>query len=527
MPVRKELANVLGYINRNILDRLKVLLPPAIPCLLTITLIGIYLFGIWPRLTLAVVSILCLPLFFIELTFGFIEDNNKKKLTLFFASLLIGVVVTGLNFQSEYQTHGAIHLSTLSGWSRVWGILLTVAVISALIILIRLFRWSQEQWETVRELSQQHRLQKKNSWAQYISARNAHRLAIQQMKHEHQLQEEDEKQEALGQMQALKRQRRRTRFEFQSEQDNEKQEQKITIERNKTTILNGERNFEPRQSKRILDTVATVFRALIAVAFVVLSIAGFFLIPYSDQLMDGVSGWLESVEKLAEFLSASEQIFKTAQDALIYYLLFYISVVAIVGTLFYLFDLLIFQKSKRKEEDGAADLIEVYQTPASILLVAMATLFFFTNGNISLPSITEGWQFLLLIILLIILILTAIEIVRLVLVQCLEPNSLLKRLIYLIFVAALKLLSEILLGVITNLHIQSLISSFFALVFPDPDEATKAFNNLLNEKLNRLFRNATISVPDGSEKKSKSGKVLDPPEFEAFRRRRIWRRFKR
>lgn len=196
-------------------------------------------------------------------------------------------------------------------------------------------------------------------------------------------------------------------------------------------------------------------------------------------------------------------------------MLFYIAIALFIGALCYLIYRMINGKKDKKEPNITA-LAEQYSTPVAILIVFGAFLFVLTNGNFDTEWVNQEWGILLLIILVILVLLTAIEIVRLVIAQCLEPHSLLKQLIYLVFIAVLRFLSEILLGVIVNFRIQATISSLLTLLFPDSNDSASSFDHRLNAKIDRLFNDAVSGQADVQH--NASG---------LFHRKRIWRRYKK
>lgn len=196
-------------------------------------------------------------------------------------------------------------------------------------------------------------------------------------------------------------------------------------------------------------------------------------------------------------------------------MLFYIAAVSLISVLCYLvYHITTGTRSKKNENTNK--LAEQYSAPVAILIVFGAFLFVLTNGDMDIKLANQEWLILFLIILVILVLLTAIEIVRLVIAQCLEPHSLLKQLIYLVFIAVLRFLSEILLGVIVNFRIQATISSLLTLLFPDSDDSASSFDHRLNAKIDRLFNDAVSGQADVQH--NASG---------LFHRKRIWRRYKK
>ena len=239
------------------------------------------------------------------------------------------------------------------------------------------------------------------------------------------------------------------------------------------------------------------------------------MFPCIEWLEYGVSDWIDSVKTFTNVFTKDNKI-ENAQQALLYYILFYIITVSIIVIIGYLIIHIINKPQKKKDKNF--NFFEEYQFPIAILAVFGSFLYVLTDGKLKLNEINEGWQILLLIILLIIVLFTAIEVVRIVIVQCAEPHSLLKKMMFLIFVTILKFISELLLGIITNFRIQMVISSLFALIFPESEEGENSFNNRLNTKLNQLF-NKEISKVKINDSISSS--------FKTSHSKRIWRRGKK
>lgn len=155
---------------------------PIIPCLLATILTGIHALGIWERLNFTAVNLLCLPLFFSELSQGIVGNKNRTKAQLFLASVFIGTVICGLDLWTDYRTLENFHVDRLSVWSLVWMALLAVAVILSVAVLIRIARWSQEKWEEQQNLRQSRRMAVKAYFAEYASRIGNHRLDMQELK---------------------------------------------------------------------------------------------------------------------------------------------------------------------------------------------------------------------------------------------------------------------------------------------------------------------------------------------------------
>ena len=138
----------------------------AVFCSLTVILTVLYALGI-QSISFTAVNVLCLSFYFTQLAPGLIDHTNRQKAQWLLASVFISASVTSLNLWVDYQTLGQFRLSDLSGWCLTWMLLLLVASVSTINILIRLFRWSQEKWEQVWKIRQEHRQKSKESRIMY------------------------------------------------------------------------------------------------------------------------------------------------------------------------------------------------------------------------------------------------------------------------------------------------------------------------------------------------------------------------
>ncbi len=468
-------------------------------CSLTVILTALYALDIQSGINLTTVNVLCFSFYFTQLTPGLIECNNHQKAQWLFAAVFISASVTSLNLWIDYRTLSEFHLSAMSGWCFTWIILLLIASISTIYILIRLFRWSQEQWEEIRKIRQQHRKKTKESWIEYFTSRNTHRLEMQDL--------------AQKQRKELRENKQKNRLEALS--------LKAKLHKNRLflklfKVVRTIRRYPEELSSYPDSTIAAikiqVKRVVLALLLCAL-IGVFFLLPFLNITENTVSTWFDSVKNFNKFIFDKD--FKNISEALLYYILFYIAIVSLIIVLCFLIYRIVDGKKDQKDQT-IIDLTEQYSTPVAILIVFGSFLFVLTNGDYHTEWVNQEWIVLFLIILVMLVLLTAIEIVRLVITQCVKPHSLLKQLIYLVFVAVLRFLSEILLGVIVNFRIQTTISSLLIFLFPESDDSISSFNNRLNTQIDRLFNDAISGQANIPQNASKT-----------FQRKRIWRRYQK
>ena len=392
-------------------------------CSFTVILTGLYALGLQNGINLTTVNVVCLSFYFTQLAPGLIDCDNRQKAQWLLAAVFISTSVTSLNLWIDYQTLSEFRLSALSGWCFTWMILLFIASISTINILIRLFRWSQEQWEQVRKIRQEHRQKSKESWVEYFSSRNAHRLNMLGLAQTHQKEIRENKQKNKLEYLNIKAQFRKKRLQLKFSK---------VVRIKKENPIGDSPN--PDVPDRIPIVKTQVKRAILALLLCAV-IGIFLLLPFLTNWGDGISTWLHAVENFNKSLFNKD--FENTSEALLYYMLFYIALALFIGALCYLIYRMTNGK-RSKKEPNIIDLAEQYSTPVAILIVFGVFLFVLTNGDLNTEWVNQEWIVLFLIILVILVLLTAIEIVRLVITQCVEPHSLLKQLIYLVFVAVLK-----------------------------------------------------------------------------------------
>ncbi len=147
------------------------------------------------------------------------------------------------------------------------------------------------------------------------------------------------------------------------------------------------------------------------------------------------------------------------------------------------------------------------------MTVFTALLFAFGTSNSPIFDLTNKWTTLITAILFILIVFVSVEIVRLVVEQIGQKNSLLKRLVRLIFVAILEFLAGLLLGVIINFQIEQVISSLLYMMFPQEE---LSFTSKIKEKFNEMFNKELDNDGNGGDDN------LTPLRFS---KKHIWRRY--
>lgn len=225
--------------------------------------------------------------------------------------------------------------------------------------------------------------------------------------------------------------------------------------------------------ENITDSVLKHTKLLSALAATIMMALLFLLIPCSEKLQSIAFSWFDAVDKLASrinFIPLDNE--KRFFQAFANYIIFYIFLIAMIWLLIflcrYVYKILISSRKveKKKGSSESKNILEEYDTAIAILTVFTALMFALGKSNSPFIDLTDKWTTLSSVILFILVIFVSVEIVRLVIEQIGQKNSLLKQLVHLIFVAILEFLTGLLLGVIINFQIEKVISSLLTIMFP-------------------------------------------------------------
>lgn len=141
-----------------------------LPCFLAVIFAVIYSLGIWLSFQITTVNILCVALSSLELAQAFTEKINKWKVCGFIGSGTINGISTALNIRSDIQGD-KFNLGQLSFWGWMWFGLLATSVIALVVILIRMLRWNQDQWEEIRKWRQEYRKERMEAMRQVMRSK--------------------------------------------------------------------------------------------------------------------------------------------------------------------------------------------------------------------------------------------------------------------------------------------------------------------------------------------------------------------
>lgn len=143
----------------SIWKKIKTLIFPAIPTLLALILVGIYAQGVFPQLTLEAVHLACLFFISLELIPGVTERVNDRKAEFFACALIISMAVLGLAL--EWSLRWPLELPSV--WAVVWCGLFLVSLVCLVMVMVRMLRWSQQDWEQAQQTAREKRREDKET----------------------------------------------------------------------------------------------------------------------------------------------------------------------------------------------------------------------------------------------------------------------------------------------------------------------------------------------------------------------------
>lgn len=503
--------------------RLRKPIQAALPCLCAFLLMGIYALELLPRLNLTAVNLICLFLAGLKLFLGTVESINTRKAECFASSLVIALAALAVNLRGQLPSS----LSALSMWETLWGGLAAVSAICLAVVLVRLMRWSQENWEQERKEAQERRRIRRENWRNWWKAWRQYWTARMTARRDYSLDRVKARREYKKQVEKTRRANKLKWKEFRQIKKWLKKILKVQEWQQICQDLNTESatqtNLPPGDTEQSQETTGvnrpyalrTVpgwgWAVIIVVSIVVVcSIAALlFWIPTFQGLNGKVDSWFQAVRDLMIPLMTAgangdtdPKEIKTGL-AVIYYLMILILCAIIFFVAVYLIATLLkriwegtLSNNDKKVKSNGFPLLEAYANSFALLLVSFIALYALSSGKFNFSKLTEGWSVLFFTVLFILMILTSFEIVRLVLEQCGQANSVLKRIIFLFFIAILDLLSEIIFGVLKSLHIENAVSSLLMLVLPgEPDEIPAQ----ALEKIKRIFQTQISAVQESIE----------------------------
>ncbi|NBH19208.1 hypothetical protein D3Z55_17630 [Clostridiaceae bacterium] len=458
----------------------------TLPSFLAVIFAVIYSWGIWPSFQLTSVNVLCVALIALELAQAFTERINTWKVCGFIGSGAISGIATALNVLNDVRS-GVFTLGQLSFWGWLWIGLLAISGIALVVILIRILRWNQEQWEEIRMWRQKYRKERMEARRQLRLSKQTY---MQELSKEKATAKIDKQKDRAGKDTIVRNQKHEQRMERLK--DWKKQWDNITA-----SVL--------RQTKLLGAFVATIMMALL-----------FLVIPCSEKLQSIAFNWFDAVNKLASRINIlpldnEERFFQAFANYIIFYIFLIVAIWLLVFLCRYIYKVLTNSRKPEKElsNSESKNFLEEYDTAIAVLTVFTALMFALGTSESPFIDLTDKWTTLFTVILFILVVFVSVEIVRLVVEQIGQKNSLLKQLVRLIFVAILEFLAGLLLGVIINFQIEKVISSLLTMMFPNEE---LSFANKVQEKFNKMFNK---ELGDDGDEYPTLG----------FSKKQIWRRY--
>lgn len=462
-----------------------------LPCFLVVIFALMYSWGIQPLFNLATVNILCIVSIALELTQAFTQRVNTWKMCGFIGSGAIGGIAAFLNILNDIQEEKSC-LGKMSFCIWLWLGLLSTSIIALIVILIRMFRWNQDQWEEVCKWKQEYRKDRMQARRELKFSKQSYKSVILKEKFS-------------------------TKINKQKDQAD-----KDTVVRNKKyeQLLDRVNNWK-KYWGIITDIVLVKAKFLARFAASILMAVLFLIIPYSTKFQTIVISWLDAIKKLADLIKIiplddnQNEFFPAFANYIIFYIFLIIAICMIIWLCRYVYKILTRNRKWQEEQDNAEKkpFLEEYDTAIAVLTVFTALVFAFGTSGSPFLDITNKWTTLITVVLFILIVFISIEIVRLIVEQIGQKNSLLKRLVRLIFVTILEFLAGLILGVIINLQIEKVISSLLSIMFPQKE---LSFTSKIQEKFNEMFNKALDDDKDDGD---------DYPTPLRFSKKYIWRRY--
>ncbi|MDE6053433.1 MAG: hypothetical protein K2G55_06685, partial [Lachnospiraceae bacterium] len=368
---------------------------------------------------------------------------------------------------------------------------LVTCVIALLVILIRILRWNQEQWEEIRKWRQDYRKEQ-------MEARRKLRISRKEYM-----------QELLKEKATAKISKQKDQADKDSIVRDQKHEQWMERHKDREKHWESTKTSVLEYTKFLSAFVASIMMALL-----------FMVIPCSGTLQSVAFSWFDAVGALASLINIiplddDKGFFQAFANYTIFYIFLIVAIWLLIFFCRYIYKILTNSRKEEREENSSEskNLLEEYDTAIAVLTVFTAFMFALGTSKSPFIDLTDKWTTLFTVILFILVIFVSVEIVRLVVEQIGQKNSLLKQLVRLIFVATLEFLTGLLLGVIINFQIEKVLSSLFTIVFPQKE---LSFAIKVQEKFNEMFdKELRDNSYDGDD-------IFTPP---CFSKKHIWRRY--
>lgn len=498
--------------------RLRRAIQAALPCLCAFLLMGLYALELLPRLNLTAVNLICILLACLSLFPGIVNAVNTRKAECFSSSLLIAAAALAVNLRGQLPPS----LSALSAWEALWAGLAAVSAVCLAAVLLRLMRWSQEEWEEIRREAQQLRRE-----------RMEHR---RHSRHE-QRQLENDRRQAWNDYRQRQTERNINARNRRQQEALESKEREARLKGQRRLAKKRVRLAEAVERNHPINAWAVGLTAVV--------ITLYFLLPFIAKI-SFVCQWRETIVELGKSIAAAMSGFASSKgvqkaaagsdpvQGLAYYTLFYIALLGIVYIAFILlyraidnFIGFIYDRNRHSSEGDSSRFFDEYGTALSVFIMSMAVLLF-TTGRFNWKDTGNLFLQMLYAIFAVIILFLGIDVVRLTLRQCLEPGSFLRNNMELTFILVIENVMGTVLSVLMSLRLKSMLESILLFLFYNHKScAHKKVEEVLEQSMDREIEAVRVR---GKKKKNicprASGQTPSQGERPAFRELRI-RRWKK
>lgn len=259
-----------------------------------------------------------------------------------------------------------------------------------------------------------------------------------------------------------------------------------------------------------------------------------------------VEKWINGIENFTEVLSEekieptedeetlefpemqeevkNEAVQKNSKIRLLFsYTIYFIAIVGCMVSALYLmyhFIVRILETSGKQKEDDRKEFFssffEQYSTAIIVMVIGTAVCLSFEPGQ-AMDVSGEIYKGLMIVVVDMVIALVMIDIVRLALDQCIRETSLLRCCFRYVYLLVIKVAMEVVVGILSGLHIKEMLTSLLALFLPGQDksiyqQADNGIEQAIREELRRL-----TNMQD-TEKKEKEAERFCSKTFRGWRK---------
>lgn len=370
------------------------------------------------------------------------------------------------------------------GFSTIWVVLAVPSIFYLIINTVRIIRWGQETWEEIQQVryaeclrvTKARNLEKEKEEEHESEIRKKHR------------QQKDEDKDAKNAQKVRER-------EFQEELDAIHKFKKIVLEITKESddkrkvwrALENAKSFNWNGFGKVVLYITSLMVATLVMALFILLPRWGTASENKENIDNNIStvfaSWIDDVRNFMEEMDVSKSttaemepskknIEQSAINAIVGYIVFFITFLVCFLSLPLILQYIIYQILcnaffHKKKKSGLLGMWREYGTPLSILIVAFSILSSFIGGAGEDEWLVTFFYTLAFTILAVMLFLIAVDVVRLIVNQCMERGSLLRTVMHLIFTLLVKCVSGIALSVVGEFQIQEIFSSLVSILIPE------------------------------------------------------------